>query len=752
MRSLDGDSRIGLAVPQQPPRGRPSAQSFVYERALRLRERQFVERRVRGERGVRVPARREGRRQLDEVPVVDDLRLLVLANSVFVVGHAVTSLLFVLHRVEIPATTVKVEKSMSPKIAACLIVRNAEATLERCLSSIRPFVNEINVYDTGSRDSTLDLLERMRAQKVVEVDGEQHRAATVRVQHGEWCDDFAWAREQSFAMVSNDIEWLLWLDADDEVEGAEELRSLVAHVPAEVDGFLCYYDVERDESGNTASQRWRERLVRRSAGFLWRGAVHEVLVPADGRPARLVRVAPERIRWVHHHLRGRWDPNRNLDILLAEKARSEAAGQQLEARTLFYLAGEYMWRGAFAEATPHLESFLDQIGSEWSDERVDAVHKLAACLRLTGRVKDAIELELDAFEHRGDWCETALGLAGSYAALENWSQVEHWARRAHELGVPDSPIVDKPLKLAVLPLVRLAEAALILGKFSSAQSAFADLIDIVGSSAGDRNEFERIATEGDRAGGLGMLSALAARYDEELHAFARGLRLEGEARFLAADVGDDVLVRGARGIEALVSLSSALGALEEAATESRAELQAPYAEYTRKVSTPLHAISLELGAVLLSLCRALRPRTILDLGSGFSSLVFRLYASDATPRPSVTSVDDSPEWLEKTRAFLSGFSVPPDNLLLWADFLELGPGKFDLVLHDIGDMHVRGRTLSKALGYADRGGLVVLDDIHIRSFRARAEETLAAGGFEAYDLRPLTLDAYGRFAVIVRRQ
>jgi hypothetical protein len=40
-------------------------------------------------------------------------------------------------------------------IAACLIVRDSEDVLERALASIRPHVDEVNVYDTGSTDGTL---------------------------------------------------------------------------------------------------------------------------------------------------------------------------------------------------------------------------------------------------------------------------------------------------------------------------------------------------------------------------------------------------------------------------------------------------------------------------------------------------------------------------------------------------------------------------------------------------------------------
>src|SRR5688500_3788195 len=101
------------------------------------------------------------------------------------------------------------------RIAACLIVKNEEASLERCLASIRPFVDEINVYDTGSTDDTFELLAKLERQREVKANGRTVAAAPIEIRRGEWRNDFAWAREQSFAMASDEIGWHLLVDADE---------------------------------------------------------------------------------------------------------------------------------------------------------------------------------------------------------------------------------------------------------------------------------------------------------------------------------------------------------------------------------------------------------------------------------------------------------------------------------------------------------------------------------------------------------
>src|SRR5438270_11913748 len=127
----------------------------------------------------------------------------------------------------------------APTIAACLIVKDELQTLERCLRSLRPHVDEVNVYDTGSTDGTLELLQRLA--------GDDAGLAPLRVARGEWHEDFAWARNQSFAMASPDADWLLWADADDELENGAALRLVASEVPAEVDVVVCAYDEAIDD-------------------------------------------------------------------------------------------------------------------------------------------------------------------------------------------------------------------------------------------------------------------------------------------------------------------------------------------------------------------------------------------------------------------------------------------------------------------------------------------------------------------------
>ena len=92
-----------------------------------------------------------------------------------------------------------IENSGSPAVSLCMIVKNEEKDIARCLSSVKPIVDEMVVIDTGSSDSTKDIAKAFGA-KVYDFD---------------WGDDFAEARNYSISMAEGD--WIFVMDADEAI-------------------------------------------------------------------------------------------------------------------------------------------------------------------------------------------------------------------------------------------------------------------------------------------------------------------------------------------------------------------------------------------------------------------------------------------------------------------------------------------------------------------------------------------------------
>jgi tetratricopeptide (TPR) repeat protein len=82
-------------------------------------------------------------------------------------------------------------------LSLCAIVKNEEASLPQCLSSVKDVVDEMVVLDTGSTDRTAEVAKSFGA----------------RVEFFEWCNDFSAARNYALQFVRG--QWVLVLDADE---------------------------------------------------------------------------------------------------------------------------------------------------------------------------------------------------------------------------------------------------------------------------------------------------------------------------------------------------------------------------------------------------------------------------------------------------------------------------------------------------------------------------------------------------------
>ena len=188
--------------------------------------------------------------------------------------------------------------------------------------------------------------------------------------------------------------------------------------------------------------------------------------------------------------------------------------------------------------------------------------------------------------------------------------------------------------------------------------------------------------------------------------------------------------------------------VESEVANARRDLVDAWARYTTLISSEEMAVSLELASVLDALCRLASPQSVLDLGSGFSSYVVRRFARESGA--AVTSVDTSPEWLDRTGEFLAEEGLSTARLAVWSDFVNENTDTFDLVLHDMGRKSQRSETFPQVLDLVEPGGHLLLDDMHKPHLQAYYRAALAARNVSSLSLRRLTLDRFGRYAALAR--
>jgi predicted O-methyltransferase YrrM len=176
-------------------------------------------------------------------------------------------------------------------------------------------------------------------------------------------------------------------------------------------------------------------------------------------------------------------------------------------------------------------------------------------------------------------------------------------------------------------------------------------------------------------------------------------------------------------------------------------LRPAYDRYVTEISTWKWAVSWPTARLLDTLCEALRPRKVLDLGSGFSTYVLTSWAQRTGAEVEIVSVDDSVDWLAKTRAFLAGHGLDA-QLLDAAELPSLPDAAFDLAFDDIGRSEDRANVLDTVIRVMAPGAVVVLDDMNVRGYRRQVRTRLDTVGWPLYSVRGETIDAKGRFAML----
>lgn len=343
---------------------------------------------------------------------------------------------------------------MSFSISLGMIVKNEGRTLQKCLESVAPHVQEIVIGLGGeSTDNTLEIIQEWN--KVLD-------NTPIRYFDIEWTEDFSAARNQVMEKITGD--YFLWLDGDDELVGGDQLQGLIQQNP-NVDAFYMGYDYARDENDNCVCYLVRERLVRLQdelpdRGWKWIGKVHEVLasqgfaetaMPVDGVVVK------------HHKPSDKHEADRNVKILYDQLAEQEPTP---DPRILGYLCTENAGRGNYKEAILHGQRFVKVSG--WAEERYQMQHRIADMYRAMGEFDKALQADFAAIAIQPDWPDAFLGLAETYAALSNYKATIEWSKAAATKTVPRTMLIVNPLDYSYTPSVVLAGAYAYLGDFEMA--------------------------------------------------------------------------------------------------------------------------------------------------------------------------------------------------------------------------------------------------------------------------------------------
>lgn len=151
-------------------------------------------------------------------------------------------------------------------VSLCMIVKNEEKHLARCLDSIKDLVDEIVIIDTGSSDRTVEIAKQYGA----------------KVDYYKWDDHFSNARNYSIQQATKD--WIMLMDADDEFSSEDKEKFIHLINTSDKDGhFFKTISYAGEMPGSNTVTNLNLRLIINNGQYAFAGAIHEQITRPDGK-------------------------------------------------------------------------------------------------------------------------------------------------------------------------------------------------------------------------------------------------------------------------------------------------------------------------------------------------------------------------------------------------------------------------------------------------------------------------------------
>jgi tetratricopeptide (TPR) repeat protein len=339
-------------------------------------------------------------------------------------------------------------------LSLCMIVRDEERMLGRCLAAAAPAVDEIIIVDTGSQDATIEIA----------------RSFGARVIERPWTGSFADARNASFEAATGD--WLMYLDADEVLvaDDVPRLRALTGHTWREA--FSLVETSFTGELGDGAELTHTTlRMFRNRPEYRFDGRIHEQI--ADKLPSYAPgRIGHTPVRIEHYgyleSVRSAKEKfQRNIELL-----RAQAAENDSDPFLHFNLGCEYAAAGDARSAVAELErswSLLQGGGAVTSREWTPTlILVLVKNLRFSGRPHDALRWAQDGLELFPQLTDLVLEQGTAWQDLGDETRAEALYRRCLELG--DAPTGHGSIVGSGTFRPRLALAKLLLARGETAEA------------------------------------------------------------------------------------------------------------------------------------------------------------------------------------------------------------------------------------------------------------------------------------------
>ncbi|MBS4174158.1 glycosyltransferase family 2 protein [Bacillus sp. FJAT-49736] len=266
---------------------------------------------------------------------------------------------------------------MKQILSLCMIVKNEEKVIERCLSSVGSLIDEIIIVDTGSTDRTKELASKY----------------TTKIYDFEWINDFSAARNYAASKASG--EWILVLDADEYVD-EENLKSFIDDLKGNrenVDAFSAKIINFTGNFGENLLQNYHDRIYKNNGEISYYRQIHEQFKNNNDKPINIKhsRLVIFHSGYLNQTVSEKDKNSRNKNLL-----DQEMKNGPINAFDYFNYGNEYCSIGEYSKALEaYLEAYKQKVDFNLSWVSTTLI-QIVICLINLKRYNDALNVIEDA--------------------------------------------------------------------------------------------------------------------------------------------------------------------------------------------------------------------------------------------------------------------------------------------------------------------------------------------------------------------
>ncbi|MEG6569299.1 glycosyltransferase [Thermoanaerobacterium thermosaccharolyticum] len=307
-------------------------------------------------------------------------------------------------------------------LSLCMIVKNEENNLGRCLESVKDIVDEIIIVDTGSSDRTVDIAKSFGAD----------------VFYYKWRNDFSAARNFSLDKANGD--WILLMDADDEIDREDRKKIKKLLEDEKIDAYLFEtISYVGDKPGTDALSNLNVRIIKNKPEYRFVGAIHEqILMPIlkHGGNVAEVPIKVYHYGYLNKNIKDKDKRNRNMTILKKELRKNPD-----NPFHNFNMGTEYMALGNYECAYNYFKKSYSALKNVKTGYTTKLIVRMIMCLNQLNKIDEALSLCNKSIEEYPNVTDIVFLKGMLHHRLNQLQEAIGCFRKCIDMG--DPPLIDR---------------------------------------------------------------------------------------------------------------------------------------------------------------------------------------------------------------------------------------------------------------------------------------------------------------------